>query len=181
MAVGTDNGNRADTPAGRPTRRKNAPWRWLGCMSALRRAENGVSAVEFALATPVLLGLLVPVVDLGLAFSEQMKVQQAAEAGAQYASVHGFDATQISSAVTNATTLSVSASPAPSQQCGCLSGSSVTLSGSPPCTTTCANTLVPGTYVVVNAQATYTPITPYSSYINAIPTTLTAQSLVRSQ
>lgn len=154
---------------------------WLGWLSALRRAEDGVSAVEFALATPVLLGLLVPVVDLGLAFSEQMKVQQAAQAGAQYAAVHGFDSTSISSAVTGGTTISVSASPAPSQLCGCISGSTVTLSGSPPCTTACANGLTPGTYVTVSAQASYSPITPYSTYLNALPTTLTAQSVVRVQ
>jgi Flp pilus assembly protein TadG len=180
MAAKAYSRDRAESTA-RPPKRRGALRRWLGFLSALRGDERGVSAIEFALATPVLLALIVPVIDLGLVFSEQMKVQQAAQAGGQYASLHGYDATRISSAVTGATLLSVSASPAPTQQCGCVSGSTVTLSGAPPCLTTCANGLTPGTYVSVSAQASYTPITPYSSYLNAIPTTLTAQSIVRVQ
>jgi hypothetical protein len=117
-----------------------------------------------------------------MAFSSQIKVQQAAQAGAQYASLRAptFNSTNISNAVTGATTLSVSASPAPSQSCGCISGTTVTLSGTPPCSTTCANGLTPGTYVTVNAQASYTPLLPYASVLSN-PTTLTAQSIVRTQ
>jgi hypothetical protein len=40
-------------------------------LAALRRAKGGTAAVEFALAAPVLLGLLVPVADLGIAYSEK--------------------------------------------------------------------------------------------------------------
>ena len=172
---------RADTEARCLNVRSGVSRRILGCLFGLGRSASGVSAVEFALATPVLLALIVPIIDLGLAFSEQMKVQQAAQAGAQYASLHGYDSASISSAVTGATTLSVNASPVPGQQCGCISGTTVTLAGSPPCTTTCANGLTPGTYVTVNAWASYSPITPYSSYLNAIPTKLTATSTVRVQ
>ena len=38
-------------------------------LSALMRAKRGVAAVEFALAAPILVGLLLPVGDLGIAFS----------------------------------------------------------------------------------------------------------------
>src|SRR5229473_8165053 len=94
--------------------------RWAGRLAFLARSERGNSAIEFALATPILLGLLVPVADLGMAFSQQLQVQQAAQAGAQYALLHGFNSSQISNAVTAGTTLaSVSAAPAPTQSYGC--------------------------------------------------------------
>src|SRR5438045_3725620 len=66
-------------------------------VTALRRfarlagSERGTSAVEFALAAPVLLALLVPLADFGIAFSEQLQVQQAAQAGAHYAALHPWN------------------------------------------------------------------------------------------
>jgi Flp pilus assembly protein TadG len=153
------------------------------CSAWLRklcRAEDGIAAVEFGLLAPMLLLIVAASIDLGLAYSAQMKVQQAAQAGAQYALLHGFDSTKITAAVTAATTLSVNASPAATQRCGCLSGSTVTLSGTPPCLVTCGNGLTPGTYVTVNAQASYTPLVPYATLLSS-PTTLTSQAQVRIQ
>jgi Flp pilus assembly protein TadG len=149
-------------------------------LGALWWARDGLAAVEFGLLAPMLLLIVAASVDLGLAYSAQIKVQQAAQAGAQYALLHGYDSTKITSAVTSATTLSVSANPAPTQQCGCLSGSTVTLSGTPPCLVTCGNGLTPGTYVIVKAQATYTPLIPYATLLSS-PTTLTSQAQVRIQ
>src|SRR6267143_6940603 len=81
---------------------------WIG---ALTRDRRGVSAVEFGLAAPVFLAALSPVIDLGLAFSEQIRVNQAVEAGAQYAAINPYSsgtwATNVQNAVTNATTLTV--------------------------------------------------------------------------
>src|ERR1051326_8663191 len=89
-----------------------------GKLYAITRANGGTAALEFALATPLLVALLVPVVDLGLAYSEQIRVEQAAEAGAQYAIFHPWSstsATAISKAVLAASTLStITASPTPS-------------------------------------------------------------------
>jgi len=154
--------------------------RSFGRLRALWRAQDGVAAVEFGLLAPMLLLIVAAVVDLGLAYSAEIKVQQSAQAGAQYALLHGFDSTKISSAVRSATNLSVSANPAPTQQCGCLSGSIVTLSGTPPCLITCGNGLTPGVYVQVNAQASYTPLIPYATLLSS-PTTLTSQAQVRIQ
>jgi Flp pilus assembly protein TadG len=96
---------------------------WASRLVALVCGESGTSAVEFALAAPVVIGLLVPVADLGMAFSQQIKVQQSAAAGAQYALFHAWNsssAATIANVVTGASTLtSVTASPAPSQFCGC--------------------------------------------------------------
>ena len=106
----------------------NSMRRWADRVAALVCGEIGTSAVEFALAAPILMGLLVPMADLGMAFSDQIEVQQAAAAGAQYAALHPWNsnsATAIANAVTAATTLAVTASPAPSQTCGCPSSSTV--------------------------------------------------------
>lgn len=149
-------------------------------LATLPRAEDGVSAVEFGLAAPVLLGLLIPLADLGIAYSDQIQVQQAAQAGAQYASLHPWNSgsvTAISNAVTAATTLSgINATPAPRQSCGCPSGSTITTAT---CGSTCSNGETAGYYVVVTAQAPYTTVLPYSALGSSM--TLSAQSTVRIQ
>jgi len=152
----------------------------LGRLRGLRGAAAGASAIEFALATPLLLGLLMPVADLGLAFSQQIQVQQAAQAGAQFASLHPWNSTSvtsITSAVTSATRLSaLTASPAPYQTCGCPDGSKITAAA---CNSLCADGESAGYYVIVNAQVAYSPILPYSLLTN--PTTLAAQATVRGK
>ncbi len=147
-------------------------------LSGLTRAKGGTAAVEFALAVPVLLGLLVPVVDLGIAFSQQIQVQQAAQAGAQYAAGHPWNtnsSTKIADAVTAASTQpGIAATPAPSQMCGCPTSGAVAAAS---CGSTCANGNIAGYYVTVNAQLPYAPQLPYSLLGQSV--TLTAQSTVR--
>src|SRR5216684_8013965 len=160
MTTQTGGRGRAVIKRGAPASPANIVRRSVRRLAFLVRAERGNAAVEFALATPILLGMLVPVADLGLAFSQQIQVQQAAQAGAQYALLHGWNSTAITSAVTAATTLaSVSAAPAPSQTCGCPTGTAITTAT---CGAACANGETAGTYVFVNAQSAYTPVLPYS-------------------
>lgn len=155
------------------------------------RRREGTAAVEFALAAPLLVAILLPMIDLGIAAYQDMQVHDAAQAGAQYALLNPNAAvpmpssysTAIQTAIanatpTNATTLStISATPAPSTACGCSSGPAVTLSTD--CTTPCANALAPGHYVTVQTQATYTPLLPFSVFGNS--TTLSASTTVRVQ
>ena len=145
---------------------------------AVTRAKGGTAALEFALATPLLVTLLVPVADLGLAYSEQIRVQQAAQAGAQYAIFHPWNsasATTISKAVRAASTLStITASPAPSQTCGCPGGSGIAASS---CGSICSDGQSAGYYVTVNAQAPYNSAMPYSVLGSSV--ILTARSTVR--
>jgi Flp pilus assembly protein TadG len=151
--------------------------RWLRHAASLVGSERGNSAIEFALAAPMLVGLLVPVADLGMAFSQQMQVQQAAQAGAQYALLHGYNSSAITNAVTAATNLSsVSAAPAPSQSWGCPTGTTIAAAASG---STCANGESAGSYVFVNAQSAYSPVLPYSVLGSSV--TLTAQAAVRVQ
>src|SRR2546421_11584408 len=99
-------------------------------IGALARDRRGMSAVEFGLAAPVFLAMLTPVIDIGLAFSQQIRVNQAVEAGAQYASSNPYAgtswATAVSSAITNATTLSVSPSVG-GETCGCPNGTNTAI------------------------------------------------------
>ena len=152
--------------------------RWMGRVARLVRADRGNAAVEFAIATPILIALLVPVADLGIAFSQQLQVQEAAQAGAQYAVLHGFNSSAISNAVTSASTLSgVTAYPAPTEGCGCPNASSGITAAT--CSSTCSNGETAGTYVRVNAKYNYTTVLPYSVLGSGM--TLTAQTAVRIQ
>lgn len=142
----------------------------------VRAAEAGNAAVEFALCSTLLMTMLIPVVDLGMAFYQQMQVQTAAEAGAQYAMAHGWDSTAISNAITASTPLSVSASPAPAETCGCPNGSAVAAAT---CSTYCPNGDLAGKYVTASAQLTYSPIVPYS--LLGVSTALQGTATVRIQ
>jgi Flp pilus assembly protein TadG len=138
---------------------------------------RGVAAIEFAIIVPTLITMTVCTVDLGMGIYRNMQVQDAAQAGAQYAMLHAFDASLISNAVTNATAFtSVSASPAPNQYCGCATTAGVT---SIACGSPCTGGAVYGNYVQVSAQGVYTTILPYPLIANSF--TLTAQSNVRVQ
>lgn len=122
------------------------------------RGVHGGALVEFAVTGPALVLMMVCAGDLGLGIYRHMQVQNAAQVGAQYAVAHGFDATAISSAVTAVSSYPLSASPAPTQFCGCPSASGVATAD---CGSTCPSGISAGTYVTVSTQATYTPVVPY--------------------
>src|SRR5215204_1127187 len=77
--------------------------RSLGRLCA-RAAEDtrGVAAVEFGVMIPLFGLMLVSVTDIGLSVYRKMQVEGAAQAGAQYAMLRGFDPSTISGAVTSA-------------------------------------------------------------------------------
>jgi Flp pilus assembly protein TadG len=81
---------------------------------------RGNAAVEFGIIAPILSMILVAVIQLGLAVRTYFTVQEAALAGANYASHNGWNATAISTAITTSSNKpGLSASPAPSKFCGC--------------------------------------------------------------
>lgn len=148
-----------------------------GWVARTARDQGGAIAVEFGIVAPMLAVIIVPLVDLGMGAYRQMQVEAAAQAGAEYAAVHGWDSTGIQNVVTGATGLSgISASPAPSQSCGCASGT--TLSNAT-CGSTCADGSTAGSYVTVNAQVQYTTLFTYPAL--GSPLTLSAQTMVRIQ
>ena len=138
---------------------------------------RGNAAVEFALVAPMLAAALVAMIDLGIGFYEKMEVENAAQAGAEYAIARGWNATSVANAVTASGTLAaISATPAPTQSCGCASGTTVAAAS---CGSTCPSGAAAGTYVTVNAQAQYKTILSYPGLKS--PMTLSAQSIVRLQ
>ena len=145
-------------------------------LAALLDAREGNAVVEFSIAAPVLTVILVPLIDIGMAVYQKMQVQDAAQAGAQYAMAHGWNSSSIQNAVTSATALAVSATPAPSKTCGCPDGSSVSAAT---CGSTCSDGKTAGVYVTVGAQVTYTPLLPYPTMGNSL--TLSAQTTARIQ
>jgi Flp pilus assembly protein TadG len=167
----------------------------LGAALARLRSDNrAVALIEFAVVMPILVILLLPLVDLGMGFYAKTQVMTAAEAGAQYAFVHGWSGTSttsqtsILSAVSSATSLSgVQASPVPVLACGCADGTTITYSSpggsfspsSCSAMTACASSQKPGAYVTVSAQASYTPLFTYLIFSGS--TTLSATSIVRIQ
>jgi len=126
---------------------------------------------------PLLSLMVVSVTDIGIAVYRKMQVEDAAQAGAQYAIANGFDATAISNAVTSATnSTAVAATPAPVQFCGCPTSAGVSTVG---CGTLCPSGTQAGTYTTVSAQATYDTLINYQ--IVAPTYTYTAQSTARLQ
>ncbi len=158
------------------------------------QSQCGVAMIEFAVVMPILVLLLLPMVDLGMGFYSKTQAMTAAQAGAQYAFVHGWSGTNgnsqtaILAAVSSATALSgIQALPAPVLACGCADGTTITYS-SPggsftqnSCATlaTCANSQKPGAYVTVSTQVDYTPL--FGFWILGATSTLSASSTVRIQ
>ena len=135
----------------------------------------GSAALEFGLAAPLLLMILMGVVELGYAMYQAMQVTNAVEAGALYAAKNGFDVNGIGAAVANATgTQGITATPAPTQFCGCPNTSGIVETD---CNATCSDGKPPGTYVRIEATLTRQSILPYPA-LN-LPDTLTAKSVVR--
>lgn len=142
-----------------------------------RNDTNGVAAIEFAIVIPLLMLMVVAAIDLGMGFYRKMQVEEAAQAGAEWAVKNGFDAGTISNAVSSATSgPGISVSPAPVQFCGCATGSSISTAT---CGSTCSGGVLAGTYTTVSAQMTYTTMVNYGFF----PSTynFSSQSTVRLQ
>lgn len=186
MAAQGGSADRADIAAGGTTRRRGVLRRWPDRLAALRHAEAGISAVEFALATPILLAIVLPVLDLGQAFSEQIRVNMAVQAGAQYASLNAWSSSSssdVTGIVNGSTTLSLTGVAA-TQSCGCPNTSGgPTLYSIPAAPATCASqypsctadSQPAGYYVQVTASHTHTAVVPYS----ASPASVTSTAVVR--
>lgn len=140
------------------------------------RPEHGGAAIELAIVGPVLALAVIYVADLSLGFFSNMRVQSAAQAGAHYAILHGFNAAAIGNAVVNSTAASVSASPAPASFCACPNAAGL---GTVSCTSTCPGGASPGTYVRVTAQGSYSTIFNLAGLPSSM--TQTAVATVRIQ
>lgn len=139
------------------------------------RNEAGSAALELGLLAPVLIIFVVAIAELGTGAFQAMRAQNAAEAGAIYASKNAFDASLIANAVVNSTGgATITATPAPSRICVCPTGAGLVATGPD---SECADGSAPRTYVQINARVTHTPLMTFSSW--AVPQTLTGRAFIR--
>jgi hypothetical protein len=142
--------------------------------SCAHHRKKGTAAVELGVAIPFLLVLLVGTVEIGTAMYQAMQVYNAAESGMLYAAKHGWSSAGITAAVNASGPTGTTASPAPTQFCGCPGGSGIAVIS---CSSTCTGGNSPGQYAQINAALAHETILPYLGL--PLPATLTAQSLVR--
>jgi len=142
---------------------------------------SGAALVEFTVFAPMLVIIAIYTMDFGLLTFSKIEVQNAAQAGAQYAIVNnGYDSTAISTAVTSATKFTA-VTPTSSQFCGCPTATTVKFCSAScdTCNTgTCAAN-VQGHYVTVTATptTTYAPLIPFGLVASSY--NISANSTVR--
>jgi Flp pilus assembly protein TadG len=152
-------------------------------LQLLRRCNRGTAAIEFCIVASVFTILITGMCDFGFAFFQEMQVESAAAAGVQYAVLNGYQSpgAGIKSIVhlsTNLAGVLATANP-PSEFCGCpnVSPSATTIT-SVTCGSTCSSTgATAGTYVQVNARASYTFMMPWPG----IPNPLTLSSTMTAR
>jgi Flp pilus assembly protein TadG len=149
--------------------------RGLDLLGVLRRADDGISAVEFAIIAPVMVLLCVGIADLGIGVYTETQVNNAAQYGAEYALLNGFDANAITTAVKNSTTLS-NLNVSPTQTCGCPSSTGMVTSS---CNATCSDGSKAGSFAQISVSKAYATLIPYPGMPSSF--TLTAQSTARLQ
>lgn len=143
----------------------------------LWRQRQANAAIEMALIAPALVLLLVGLADYGTAIYRRMQVQNAAQAGADFAMRNGFNNGAITAAVTAASPFpGLTATPAPAESCGCASAVTVT---PVVCGTTCASGEAAGTYVTVSATGTHTTLLPYPGIPNSFNLVATSTARIR--
>jgi Flp pilus assembly protein TadG len=138
-------------------------------LRSLAGDTEGAALIEITLFMPILALMAVAIINLGLYFSYSIQVENAAQAGAQSAIINAVQSGYSSGSTTTAgqdanntslpsvyTAITVT----PTLQCGCVSGSSLTLST---WTTSCA-TATCGTYVEAVASGTFTPFSKFGSF-----------------
>ena len=144
---------------------------------AKARGEAGTIAVEAAIILPLLILLMTGLFDLGFLAYEGIQVQAAAEAGAQYAARNAWNAAAIADIVTSATGASgITASPVPSQFCGCPAGGTLVRVA---CTARCADGTLPSVYGEVHAQLEHWTILSYPAVPR--PFTVSGKAITRVQ
>lgn len=131
-------------------------------LARLARARRGVAAAEFALIAPIMVVCLVAVYDLGRTLQQNIRLNQAVEAGGMFAIYFPRDSAGMSSVVSAAVSSWTNVTVAtPSTACFCYNtGSSVATSISCSFTSvpTCGGTSVFQRYVSLGASRPVTPI-----------------------
>lgn len=162
-------------------------------MIRILRCNWGVSAVEFALLTPVVTMILLAVVDFGLAWEARMRLEEAVATGAQYAlrTGAGVNAADVVTVVQNTSGLygvQDAGTSYTATNCYCYPTdwndttrrftniSETVASAAQGCSKTCSSGLA-GRYVVIKASYQYPPVLSATPWFT--DTTMTEFTLVR--
>lgn len=138
-----------------------------------RRDERGTTAVEFAIALPILALMMVGLADLGLAINEKMRLTSAVRAGAQSGYGNAGNSAAIIQAVKDSSGLPAGGvTVTATTSCACADGSSVACDGQ------CPSGEV-RTYLTVTATEAYSLLIKYPGISG--PTSLSATSVLRVQ
>jgi len=120
------------------------------------RCRRGTVTIEFALVLPILLGLLIQIIDFGLAFHERIQLESAARAGLSFALADRTDTASIQDAVRQATGLPAgSLTVTVAEFCECPNGG-----GSVACGSGCGAT-PEAVYIQIDVQKTFDPLMPH--------------------
>ena len=142
-----------------------------------RRTTSGTIAIEAALILPMLVLLFTVLFDIGVAAYESMRVQAAAEAGAQFAAKYAWDPVAVAAVVAAASGQGpIAANPAPVKFCGCPTGGMLATVA---CSAKCSDNSNPSVYARVSASMTHFTVLDYPALPK--PLTLTAQAITRVQ
>lgn len=136
------------------------------------RRTDGGPAVEFGFIFPVFAVLIAGLVEYGMVMFQYMNVSQAAQVGANYAMLTGYNAANIQTAVTNATGIPAG-NVTVAKSCGCATGAGISPTSCRTPLPSCGNGVTAATYVTVTVAQPYSPVAP------GIPSPLRASVLVR--
>jgi len=122
-------------------------------LASLYRSVAGNVSLELALVLPFLLMLVMGAYDFGRGFTEKLRLNSAARAGAQFAlqqhNLVGDDNGVIQSARNDAEDVDEDLTVTPRYYCSCLTGGEIA------CGTSCANGEVPMRYIEVDVSGPF--------------------------
>lgn len=146
---------------------KSTLTRLLGRAASLRRNEDGSSAIEFGLITPILFFALLATIDIGMAVNERMIVDQSLRAGAEQA-MYDPGAASVKAVAANAARQAFNVdgnggslgemSINVSEFCACPSLTSTPVACNALCTTDAGGSTAPYKYYSLAGQKTYDSI-----------------------
>jgi len=145
-------------------------------LASLRNDDRGVTAIEFAMIAPILIGMAISIYDLGSGVYFDTQLSNGAQSGAYYAVEYGYSLAGVTGAVENASRLA-GVAVSSGQFCGCPQGSGAVIQVA--CTSTCTDGLVAGKFVQVSASKDYRPLLPYPGLPDVFH--LSKQATVRVQ
>lgn len=142
-----------------------AGWSVMGAfrtrLATLAGDRSGATVLEAALVAPMLLVTMAGMIDGGRVILQQMQLQAAAQAGADYARGQGGDLTGVAGAVRASTGLAVTLTPPPRLQEGCATSGGIVAAVKKKDKCTGSGNSDPGTYVIVTVQMPFTTLAPW--------------------